>query len=123
MIRRPPRSTRTDTLVPYTTLFRSLPDAQLALIGCGVTTGLGAVLNRSDLKPGGSLAVIGCGAVGLAALQGARIAGAEIVIGIDPRAERRAAALRRGGSAGIDPQIGNGVERVRGIGRTPLRER
>lgn len=54
-----------------------LPDTQLALIGCGVTTGLGAVLNRSNLRPGGSLVVIGCGAVGLAAIQGGRIAGAK----------------------------------------------
>jgi S-(hydroxymethyl)glutathione dehydrogenase/alcohol dehydrogenase len=91
----------------------AIPDAQLALIGCGVTTGLGAVLNRTDLKPGGSLAAIGCGAVGLAAIQGARIAGAEIVIGIDPRAERRADALRLGASAVIDPQTENVPERVR----------
>jgi S-(hydroxymethyl)glutathione dehydrogenase/alcohol dehydrogenase len=91
----------------------ALPDAHLALIGCGVTTGLGAVLNRADLQPGGSLAVIGCGAVGLAAIQGARIAGAEIVIGIDPRAERRADALRLGASAVIDPTGARVAQRVR----------
>ncbi|ODT89932.1 zinc-binding dehydrogenase [Phenylobacterium sp. SCN 70-31] len=80
-----------------------LPDAELALIGCGVTTGLGAVLNRTDLKPGGSLAVIGCGAVGLAAIQGARIAGAVTVIGIDPREARRADARAMGASLTLDP--------------------
>lgn len=93
----------------------ALPDAHLALIGCGVTTGLGAVLNRADIRPGGSLAVIGCGAVGLAAIQGARIAGAEIVIGIDPRAARRADALRLGATAVIDPAAENVARRVREI--------
>lgn len=91
------------SVVPLTT---SLPDEQLALIGCGVTTGLGAVLNRADIQPGGSIAVIGCGAVGLAAIQGARIAGAETVIGIDPREARRTDALAMGASLALEPETG-----------------
>lgn len=98
------------SVVPIRT---ALPDAQLALIGCGVTTGLGAVLNRSDLRPGGALVVIGCGTVGLAAIQGGKIAGAGLVIGVDPRASRREDALRLGADAVIDPETQSVTERVR----------
>ncbi len=92
-----------------------LPDEHLALIGCGVTTGLGAVLNRTDLKPGGSIAVIGCGAVGLSAIQGARIAGAATIIGIDPRQARRDDAARMGATAVIDPAAGDVVAAVQAL--------
>ncbi len=92
-----------------------LPDEHLALIGCGVTTGLGAVLNRADVAPGGSLAMIGCGAVGLAAIQGARIAGAATVIGIDPRASRRADALNMGATAVVDPTTQDVVAAVQAL--------
>lgn len=89
-----------------------LPDAHLALIGCGVTTGLGAVLNRADIQPGGSLAIIGCGAVGLSAIQGAKIASAATIIGIDPRAARRADARRMGATAVLDPTASDVVANV-----------
>src|SRR2546428_10281924 len=59
-----------------------LPDAQLALIGCGVTTGVGAALNTAKVKPGSSVAVLGCGGVGQAVIQGARNAGARRIIAI-----------------------------------------
>src|SRR5256884_9600865 len=52
-----------------------LPDAQLALIGCGVTTGVGAALNTARVKPGSSVAVLGCGGVGQAGIHGGRSAG------------------------------------------------
>jgi len=54
-----------------------------ALVGCGVTTGVGAVFNTAKVQPGSSVAVFGCGGVGLSAIQGARIAGAEKIIAID----------------------------------------
>ena len=54
----------------------SVPDEQLALIGCGVTTGVGAALNTAEVQPGTTVAVIGCGGVGQSVIQGARIAGA-----------------------------------------------
>src|SRR5947209_15228071 len=54
-----------------------------ALIGCGVLTGVGAALNTADIKKGDTVAVIGCGGVGLNVIQGARIAGAEQIIAID----------------------------------------
>src|SRR5215213_9498433 len=61
-----------------------LPDEQLALIGCGVTTGVGAALNTAQVEPGSIVAVIGCGGVGQAVIQGARIAGAARIIAVDP---------------------------------------
>jgi S-(hydroxymethyl)glutathione dehydrogenase/alcohol dehydrogenase len=54
-----------------------------ALVGCAVTTGVGAVFNTAKVQPGSSVAVFGCGGVGLSAIQGARIAGAEKIIAID----------------------------------------
>src|SRR5438552_1289988 len=54
-----------------------------ALVGCAVTTGVGAVFNTARVAPGSSVAVFGCGGVGLSAIQGARIAGAEKIIAID----------------------------------------
>ncbi|GAM98273.1 alcohol dehydrogenase [alpha proteobacterium U9-1i] len=89
------------------------PDSHLALIGCGVTTGLGAVLNRLSLSAGSSMAVIGCGGVGLAAIQGARMCGATTIVGIDPRAARREDAMALGATAVIDPDSEDVVARVR----------
>ena len=65
-----------------------------ALIGCGVTTGLGAALNTADVEAGSSVAVIGCGGVGISAIQGARLKGAAEIVAVDPVASRREAALR-----------------------------
>jgi S-(hydroxymethyl)glutathione dehydrogenase/alcohol dehydrogenase len=60
-----------------------MPMAQAALIGCGVTTGVGAVIHTAGVEPGTSVAVIGCGGVGLSAINGAAIAGAARIIAID----------------------------------------
>lgn len=60
-----------------------LPLVATSLIGCGVSTGLGAVMNTAQVKPGSSVAVIGCGGVGLNVIQGAKIAGAKKIIAID----------------------------------------
>jgi S-(hydroxymethyl)glutathione dehydrogenase / alcohol dehydrogenase len=61
-----------------------------ALIGCGVTTGVGAVLNTAQVVPGSTVAVIGCGGVGVAVIQGARLAGAATILAIDPSEAKRA---------------------------------
>jgi S-(hydroxymethyl)glutathione dehydrogenase/alcohol dehydrogenase len=61
----------------------SIPLDVVSLIGCGVTTGVGAALNTAQIKPGSSVAVIGCGGVGIATIQGARIAGAAEILAID----------------------------------------
>ena len=60
-----------------------MPLDRAALIGCGVTTGVGAVLNTAKIEPGSTVAVFGCGGVGLSAIQGARIAGARQIIAVD----------------------------------------
>ncbi len=62
---------------------KDMPLDRAALIGCGVTTGVGAVIHTSKVQPGESVAVIGCGGVGLAAINGAAIAGAGRIIAID----------------------------------------
>jgi S-(hydroxymethyl)glutathione dehydrogenase/alcohol dehydrogenase len=60
-----------------------MPLDRAALVGCAVTTGVGAVFNTARVAPGSSVAVFGCGGVGLNVIQGARIAGAERIIAID----------------------------------------
>jgi len=89
-----------------------LPDAQLALIGCAVTTGVGAALNTAKVEPGASVAVIGCGGVGQAVVQGARIAGAARIIAIDPVGLKRDAALKVGATDVIDPADGDPLIQV-----------
>ncbi|MFJ9668469.1 Zn-dependent alcohol dehydrogenase [Streptomyces sp. NPDC101219] len=75
-----------------------------ALIGCGVTTGLGAALNTADLEAGSSVAVIGCGGVGISAVQGARLRGAAEIVAVDPVPARREAALRFGATRAVAPE-------------------
>ncbi|OAA26913.1 S-(hydroxymethyl)glutathione dehydrogenase / alcohol dehydrogenase [Frankia sp. EI5c] len=92
-----------------------LADEELALLGCGVTTGLGAALITGGVTPGSSVAVIGCGGVGQSVVQGARIAGAATIIAIDLVAERREASLRVGATHVIDPAEGDPVAQVRDL--------
>ncbi|MGK5632550.1 Zn-dependent alcohol dehydrogenase [Streptomyces sp. URMC 123] len=86
-----------------------------ALIGCGVTTGLGAVLNTARVEPGATVAVIGCGGVGLSALQGARVAGAARIVAVDTVESRRGAALRFGATEAVAPdQLSDAKARLTG---------
>ena len=94
-----------------------LPDEELALLGCGVTTGLGAALNTAGVLPGSSVAVIGCGGVGQSVIQGARIAGASTIIAIDPAAGRREASLGLGATHTVDPAAADPVEQVMALTR------
>jgi S-(hydroxymethyl)glutathione dehydrogenase/alcohol dehydrogenase len=75
-----------------------------ALIGCGVTTGIGAALNTAKVEAGSSVAVIGCGGVGISAIQGARAAGAAEIVAVDPVRSRRDAALRFGATDAVAPE-------------------
>ena len=75
-----------------------------ALVGCAVTTGVGAVFNTAKVEPGSSVAVFGCGGVGLSAIQGARIAGAEKIIAIDTLESKLAMAKQFGAT---DVLMGN----------------
>ena len=92
-----------------------LVDEQLALLGCGVTTGLGAALITAGVTPGASVAVIGCGAVGQSVVQGAGIAGAATIIAVDLAEGRRAASLEVGATHAVDPADGDPVEQVRAL--------
>lgn len=89
-----------------------LPDDVLSLIGCGVTSGLGAVVNVARVEPGSSVAVVGCGHLGLWMVQGAKVAGAETIVAVEPRAERRELAGKLGATALVDPADGDPVEQV-----------
>jgi S-(hydroxymethyl)glutathione dehydrogenase/alcohol dehydrogenase len=92
-----------------------LPADQLALIGCGFTTGFGAVINTAKVGAGATVAVIGCGGVGTSAIQGARVAGAARIIAIDPLPMKREAALRFGATDAVDPNAGDPVEQVKAL--------
>jgi len=81
---------------------REIPFDRACLIGCGVMTGVGAALNLGAIAHGDTVMVIGCGAVGLAAVQGARLAGAGKIIAVDVTAAKLTLAAKVGASLGID---------------------
>ncbi|MEU6989205.1 Zn-dependent alcohol dehydrogenase [Streptomyces sp. NPDC046465] len=84
-----------------------------ALIGCGVTTGLGAAVNTADVAAGSSVAVIGCGGVGISAIQGARLKGAAQIVAVDPVASRREAALTFGATEAVSPdELADAKQRI-----------
>jgi S-(hydroxymethyl)glutathione dehydrogenase/alcohol dehydrogenase len=90
-----------------------LPSEQLALIGCGVTTGVGAALLTAKVQPGSTVAVIGCGGVGQSVIQGARIAGASRIFAVDPVELKRKTAEQMGATDLIDPAQGDPVQQVK----------
>ncbi|MGW8888986.1 Zn-dependent alcohol dehydrogenase [Streptomyces sp. NPDC055749] len=86
-----------------------------ALIGCGVTTGLGAAINTAQVEAGSSVAVIGCGGVGISTIQGARVQGAAQIVAVDPVASRREAALRFGATEAVSPdELADAKQRITG---------
>jgi S-(hydroxymethyl)glutathione dehydrogenase/alcohol dehydrogenase len=80
-----------------------VPYEVAALVGCGVMTGVGAVINTARVEPGASVAVIGCGGVGIAAIQGARLSGAAVIAGVDPVESKHEAARRFGATHAVRP--------------------
>jgi S-(hydroxymethyl)glutathione dehydrogenase/alcohol dehydrogenase len=89
-----------------------MPLDRAALIGCGVTTGLGAALNRALVRAGRTVAVIGCGGVGLAIVQGCRIAGAGRIIAVDVAEWKLDLAKRLGATDAVVSSAGNPVAEV-----------
>jgi Zn-dependent alcohol dehydrogenase len=77
--------------------------AVACVIGCAVLTGVGAVLNTAAVEEGATVLVLGAGGIGIAVVQGARLAGASRIVAADPVAGRREAALRLGATHVIDP--------------------
>jgi S-(hydroxymethyl)glutathione dehydrogenase/alcohol dehydrogenase len=92
-----------------------LPDPELALIGCGVTTGVCAALNTAAVRPGSIVVVVGCGGVGQSVVQGARIAGAAQIIAVDPVPLKRDSALALGATDTIDPTAEDPVKAVKAM--------
>jgi Zn-dependent alcohol dehydrogenase len=83
-----------------------------ALIGCGVLTGVGAALNTARIQEGDTVAVVGCGGVGLNVIQGARLAGAAEVIAIDTAPAKLEMARSFGATAAVDASAGSSVSGV-----------
>jgi NDMA-dependent alcohol dehydrogenase len=88
---------------------------QMALIGCSVTTGVGAALYNAGVQPGDSVAVIGCGGVGVNVLQGARLAGATTIVAVDVKATALDFARKFGATHTVNARTENAVERVKAI--------
>ena len=95
------------TVVPEIALAKIRKDApfdKVCYIGCGVTTGLGAVMNTAKVEAGASVAVFGLGGIGLNVVQGARMAGASRIIGVDVNPSKRELAERFGMTDFLDPK-------------------
>jgi S-(hydroxymethyl)glutathione dehydrogenase / alcohol dehydrogenase len=89
-----------------------MPLERAALLGCAVTTGLGAVFNTARVRPGETVAVVGCGGVGLSAIQAAAISGAERVIAIDRVAAKEDLAQLLGATDFVDAATGDAAAQV-----------
>lgn len=86
-----------------------------SILGCAVVTGLGAVFNVAGVQPGDTVAVLGCGGVGLNVVQGARIAGASTIVAVDVSATKLAAAAAMGATHTVDAGSGDPVAQVSAI--------
>lgn len=91
---------------------RTLALDRAALLGCAVITGAGSIFNDSRVRPGESVAVIGAGGIGLAAINAAKIAGAGTIIAIDPIPAKRDLAQRMGATHTLDPAADGIVRQV-----------
>ncbi|MFZ0325315.1 MAG: Zn-dependent alcohol dehydrogenase [Actinomycetes bacterium] len=105
-------------VVPASGAVKVRSDAPLdliAIIGCAVATGVGAVRNTAAVGAGSTVAVIGCGGVGLSCVQGARLAGAARIVAVDLLPEKLALARRLGATESLDASEGEVVERLRSL--------
>lgn len=94
------------TVVPEIALAKIREDApfdKVCYIGCGVTTGLGAVMNTAKVEPGSNVAIFGLGGIGLNVIQGARIVGADRIIGVDLNDDKKELATKFGMTDFINP--------------------
>jgi S-(hydroxymethyl)glutathione dehydrogenase/alcohol dehydrogenase len=97
----------THTVLPEIALAKIREDApfeKVCYIGCGVTTGIGAVLNTAKVEPGANVVVFGLGGIGLNVVQGARIAGADRIVGVDINPAREALARKLGLTHFVNPK-------------------
>ena len=95
------------TVVPEISVAKIRPDApfdKVCYIGCGVTTGIGAVINTAKVEPGANCVVFGLGGIGLNVVQGARLAGADKIVGVDINPARRELAEKFGMTHFVNPK-------------------
>src|SRR5262245_19737514 len=92
---------------------QDFPLDRAALIGCGVITGYGAAVNTAKVAPGETVAVIGCGGVGMAAINGAAIAGAGRIIAVDTNPVKLQLATKLGATDLVNPNDGDPVKQVK----------
>jgi S-(hydroxymethyl)glutathione dehydrogenase / alcohol dehydrogenase len=95
------------TVVPEIALARIREDApfdKVCYIGCGVTTGIGAVINTAKVEPGANVVVFGLGGIGLNVIQGARLAGANMIVGVDLNPGRKPLAEKFGMTHFVNPK-------------------
>jgi S-(hydroxymethyl)glutathione dehydrogenase / alcohol dehydrogenase len=95
------------TVVPEISLAKIREDApfdKVCYVGCGVTTGIGAVINTAKVEPGANVVVFGLGGIGLNVIQGARLAGAHMIVGVDVNPGRRALAMKFGMTHFVNPK-------------------
>lgn len=94
---------------------REVAPAPACLIGCGVMTGVGAALNAANVHTGSSVAVFGCGGVGVSVIQGARLAHARTIIGVDVNERKLRWASQFGATHTVDAGSGDPVEEIKRI--------
>jgi S-(hydroxymethyl)glutathione dehydrogenase/alcohol dehydrogenase len=95
------------TVVPEISLAKIREDApfdKVCYIGCGVTTGIGAVINTAKVEPGANVVVFGLGGIGLNVIQGARLAGAGMIVGVDINPARKTLAAKFGMTHFVNPK-------------------
>jgi len=103
------------TVVPEIALAKIREDApfdKVCYIGCGVTTGIGAVINTARVEPGANVAVFGLGGIGLNVIQGAKLVGANRIIGVDLNPDKVELATRFGMTDFVNPKDGDPVEAI-----------
>ncbi|MGE3832293.1 MAG: zinc-binding dehydrogenase [Parvibaculaceae bacterium] len=106
------------TIVPHNGAIRIEPETsaeQACLLGCGALAGIGAALNTAQVRPGDSVAVFGCGGVGLSVIQGAKLCNALPLVAVDVRPEKEAIARQFGASHFVNASEGDAVAKVREI--------
>jgi S-(hydroxymethyl)glutathione dehydrogenase/alcohol dehydrogenase len=106
------------TVVPHNGAIRvdeETSSEQACLLGCGAMAGIGAALNTAQVRPGDSVAVFGCGGVGLSVIQGAKLCNGLPIVAVDVRREKEAEARRFGATHFVDASTGDPVAQVRAI--------
>ena len=118
-----------ELMIPYEwycmPIFTDVSPVDLSILGCVGACGLGTVFGVAPVEPGSDVVVLGCGPIGLSAVQGARIKGASQIIAVEPIRARRELALKLGATLALDPNVegDNLVARVKELCKAPTERR